>query len=121
MAGAAGGAALVTTLHDLARFFKAFYTGELFAHRQTLDNALTFVDARQFPGLDGYGLGLMHIQFSEGIELVGHLGGTAGYMALAGYMPQYDAQFAALVTNGSDDPTPVFFPALSIAAEELAR
>lgn len=119
MAGAAGGAALATTVADLAKFFHALYAGELFAERQTLDSALEFVDASTFPGMDGYGLGIMHMEFEGGIELIGHLGGTAGYMTLSGYMPDYDAQFSAVVTSGHDDPTPAFLPMLKIAAEEL--
>lgn len=119
MAGAAGGAALVTTLEDLAKFFRAFYSGELFD--EDLVGALEFVDAADFPGLDGYGLGIMHMEFDGGIQLIGHLGGAPGYMVLSGYMPDYHAQFSAVVTSGSDDPTPVFLPALQIAAEELVR
>jgi D-alanyl-D-alanine carboxypeptidase len=117
MAGAAGGAALMTTLEDLGKYFHALYTGELFAERQTLDSALEFVAASDFPGHDGYGLGIMHMDF-DGIELIGHLGGTAGYIALSGYMPDYDAQFSVFISAGGD-PSPAFFPAIIIAADAL--
>lgn len=121
MAGAAGGAALVTTLADLGTFFSALYSGELFEDSRTLDSALEFVAASGFPGFDGYGLGIMHMQFEGDIELVGHMGGTAGYMCLAGYLPEHNAEFSAFISSGSDNPSPVFLSTLQVAVEALTR
>jgi D-alanyl-D-alanine carboxypeptidase len=45
MAGAAGGSALVTTVHDLARFLNSLLKGRLFRHRETLRQMLAFAPA----------------------------------------------------------------------------
>jgi D-alanyl-D-alanine carboxypeptidase len=78
-AGAAGGGSLVTTPADLAKFFRALSTGRLFDDEATFDLMLEFVDA-PIPeeAQTGYGLGMIHYQVGD-IELIGHLGGTAGY------------------------------------------
>lgn len=83
MAGASGGHALVTTPGDLVEFLAALARGALFDAPTTLDLMLDFVDA---PVPDeaqtGYGLGLQRFMVGE-VELVGHLGGTAGFQGFA--------------------------------------
>lgn len=83
MAGASGGHALVTTPGDLVKFLAALADGALFDAPTTLDLMLDFVDAPVPEELQiGYGLGLQRFMLGD-VELVGHLGGTAGYQGFA--------------------------------------
>jgi D-alanyl-D-alanine carboxypeptidase len=113
MAGAAGGGALVTTVSDLARFLDAVLSGELFEEAGTLDQMLTFIDAPDEGGQVGYGLGMQRYIVPGGIEIIGHLGMTAGFTAFTGYLPAYDLSVAAAM-NWEEDPTPVLLPALEV-------
>jgi D-alanyl-D-alanine carboxypeptidase len=83
MAGASGGHALITTPGDLVKFFAALVDGTFFSSPESLTTMLDFVDA---PVPDeaqtGYGIGLQRFAVGD-VELVGHLGGTAGYQAFA--------------------------------------
>ncbi|MBC7977436.1 MAG: beta-lactamase family protein [Myxococcales bacterium] len=99
MAAAAGGHALITTPTDLATFLHALEAGELFDHDATLAEMNRFVDAPVPEEVQtGYGLGITHFEIGE-LDLVGHLGGTAGYqgfmlmdtqrgVVISGYMTQ---------------------------------
>jgi D-alanyl-D-alanine carboxypeptidase len=113
MADAAGGDALVTTTADLAHFLKALLAGQLFEHANTLKEMLTFVDAKGAPGLVGYGLGLERYELPGGVEVIGHAGGTAGYLTFVGHLLVQDID-VAMVINNRDDPTPVLIPALKL-------
>ncbi len=79
MAGPAGGDALVTTPGDLVKLLGALVTGRLFDNPATFELMSDFVDA-PLPeeAQDGYGFGLQHFRAGD-LELVGHLGGTAGF------------------------------------------
>jgi D-alanyl-D-alanine carboxypeptidase len=115
MAGAAGGGALVTTVQDLDRFLHALLKGRLFRHRDTLRQMLTFAPAPDTGGQVGYGLGIEQRVLPGGVELIGHLGGTAGYTAYIGRLrPQGVTMSFAL--NWSDDPTPLVIPAVQALA-----
>jgi D-alanyl-D-alanine carboxypeptidase len=115
MAGAAGGGALVTTVQDLARFLDALFRGRLFRHRATLRQMLDPAPAQGEGGLDGYGLDIEHYALPRGVELVGHLGGTAGYRSFIGRVrpPGMTMTFAL---NAQDDPTPLVIPAVQALA-----
>jgi D-alanyl-D-alanine carboxypeptidase len=113
MAGAAGAAALVTTVSDITRFWKAVLAGELFENEATLNEMLTYVDAPAEGGQVGYGLGVERYMLPGGIELVGHLGGAPGYRSIMAYMPAQD-MFIATAMNMQEDPTPVLVPLLEI-------
>lgn len=79
MAGAAGGDALITTPSDLAQFLGALDRGELFDEPGTLALMKTFTPAPvPEEAQAGYGLGLMSFELGD-VQLVGHLGGTAGF------------------------------------------
>jgi D-alanyl-D-alanine carboxypeptidase len=119
MAGAAGGHALVTTTEDLARFLDALLAGELFERPETLEEMLTFVQASDIPGQVGYGLGIERYELPGGVEMIGHLGTTAGYRAFVGYLPAQDIDIAMVITNPGD-PTPVLMPALELMAGEAS-
>ena len=119
MAGAAGGSALVSNLPDLVRFMGALLAGDLFQNAETLDEMLAFVDAPDEGGQVGYGLGIEQRMLPGGIEMIGHLGGTAGYRTYTGYLPAQDISIA-MVVNVEGDPTPVLFPALQILIPQAA-
>jgi D-alanyl-D-alanine carboxypeptidase len=119
MADAAGGDALVTTTADLAHFLKALLAGQLFEHAKTLKEMLTFVDAKGAPGLVGYGLGLERYELPGGVEVIGHAGGTAGYLTFVGHLPVQDVD-VAMVINNRDDPTPVLIPALKLMVAQAS-
>jgi D-alanyl-D-alanine carboxypeptidase len=119
MVGAAGGHALRTTTKDLARFMDALLAGELFEQPQTLEEMLTFVEATDNPGKVGYGLGIERYVLPGGVELIGNLGGTAGYRSFVGRLPAQQIDIAMVITK-QDDPTPVLMPALELMASEAA-
>jgi D-alanyl-D-alanine carboxypeptidase len=115
MAGAAGGSALVTTVHDLTRFLNALLARRLFRRPDTLRQMLAFAPASGEGGVVGYGLGLEQRVFPGGVETIGHLGGTAGYFAWIGRLRAHGAAIAALL-NSDDDPTPLLVPAVEALA-----
>lgn len=119
MAGAAGGHALVTTTADLAHFMDALLAGELFERPETLEEMLTFVEAADVPGKVGYGLGIERYVLPGGVEMIGHLGTTAGYRAFVGELPAQRID-VAMVINNPDDPTPVLMPALELMVAEAS-
>ena len=114
MAGAAGGAALVTTVQDLARFWDALLRGVLFRHRGTLKEMLTFGPT---PGdvTSGYGLGVEQYTIPGGIELIGHLGGAGTYRTFVGRQRPQGVTFA-FAMNFQDDPSPLIFPVVKTLA-----
>jgi D-alanyl-D-alanine carboxypeptidase len=115
MAGAAGGGALVTTAGDLTRFLDALLRGRLFRHRETLRQMLAFAPAPDVGGQIGYGLGIEQRALPGGVELIGHLGGTAGYRSYVGRLRPQGVTIA-LALNWQDDPTPLLLPAVEALA-----
>jgi CubicO group peptidase (beta-lactamase class C family) len=108
--GAAGGYALVTTVHDLARFLDALHKGRLFRHGTTLKQMLTLAPAQGEGGLVGYGLGIERRALPGGAELVGHLGGAV-YRSYVGRLHPTNVTIAFAMT-AEDDPTPLLLPAV---------
>lgn len=119
MAGAAGGHALLTTTEDLSRFLRALLAGKLFQRQETLEELRTFVAAETPHGQVGYGLGLERYVLPGGVEIVGHMGTTAGYRAYMFHLPAQDIDLA-MVTNTPDDPMPVLRPALELLLAEAS-
>jgi D-alanyl-D-alanine carboxypeptidase len=114
-AGAAGACALVTTVQDLARFLDALFRGRLFRHRATLRQMLDLAPAQGEGGLVGYGLGIEQYALPGGVELVGHLGGTAGYRSFVGRVRPLGVTMT-FALNAQDDPTPLVIPAVQALA-----
>ncbi|MFK4187739.1 serine hydrolase domain-containing protein [Streptomyces sparsogenes] len=79
LAGAAG--EIVTTAPDLNRFYRALLSGRLLEPRQ-LTEMTTTVPVPQAPGVS-YGLGLMRLELSCGVEVWGHNGGIQGSISEA--------------------------------------
>ena len=115
MAGAAGGGALVTTVRDLARFLDALLEGRLFRHPDTLQQMLTFAPAPDVGGLVGYGLGIEQRALPGAVELIGHLGGTAGYRSFMGRLRPQEVTIS-FVLNWQTDPTPLVLPVVQALA-----
>jgi D-alanyl-D-alanine carboxypeptidase len=115
MAGAAGGGALVTTVTDLAAFMSSLLEGALFQNADSLAAMTDFVDAPDTGGQVGYGLGLQKYELPGGLEMVGHLGGTAGYTTGTFYFPELDLSMA-FALSAQIDPTPVIAAALDTLA-----
>jgi D-alanyl-D-alanine carboxypeptidase len=114
-AGAAGACALVTTVQDLARFLDALFRGRLFRRRATLRQMLDLAPAQGEGGLVGYGLGIEQYALPGGVELVGHLGGTAGYRSFVGRVRPLGVTMT-FALNAQDDPTPLVIPAVQALA-----
>jgi D-alanyl-D-alanine carboxypeptidase len=111
MAGAAGGSALITNTSDLTAFLDALLAGALFRDPATLDAMTTFVSTSGDQGQTGYGLGLERYILPGGIEVIGHSGGTAGYLSFVGTFPGLGL-IMALSVDAQVDPTPVIMAAL---------
>jgi D-alanyl-D-alanine carboxypeptidase len=117
MAGAAGGSALVTTVHDLSRFLVGLLANRLFRHRETLHQMLDFSPAPGEGGRVGYGLGIERRLVPGGVELIDHLGETAGYTAYVGRLRHTDFTLSAALNWGpGKDPSPLLLPAIHAIA-----
>src|SRR4029077_14815572 len=115
MADAAGGSALVTTVHDLAAFMDALLAGRLFRHRDTLRQMLAFAPAPDQGGQVGYGLGIERRVVPGGVEMMRAVGRTPGFCAYVGRIRPPGATIAS-VMNWEDDPTPLLVPAVKVLA-----
>jgi hypothetical protein len=102
-------------VHDLARFLDALFRGRLFRHRATLRQMLDLAPAQGEGGLAGYGLGIEQYALLDGIELIGHLGGTAGYRSFVGRVRPLGITMA-FALNAQDDPTPLVIAAVQALA-----
>ena len=80
---------------------------------------MSFVPATDERGVTGYPLGLQHYELPVGVELVGHLGTTAGYRTCMRQVPAQRIDIALVITN-PDDPSPVLFPAFQLMADEAS-
>jgi hypothetical protein len=70
---------------------------------------------RRASGLVGYGLGVEQYALPGGVELVGHLGGTAGYRSFVGRVRPLGVTMS-FALNAQDDPTPLVIPAVQALA-----
>jgi D-alanyl-D-alanine carboxypeptidase len=116
MAGAAGGNALVTSVHDLVRFLDALLAGRLFQRSETLEAMLDFQPAEGEPGQVGYGLGLLQRVLPGGIETIDHLGGAVGYTAYVARLMRQEMTVALAINATSADPSPFILPVLETLA-----
>jgi hypothetical protein len=84
-------------------------------HPATLRHMLDLAPAQDEGGLVGYGLGIEQYALPDGNELVGHLGGTAGYRSFVGRVRPLGVTLT-LAMNAQDDPTPLLIPAVQALA-----
>jgi D-alanyl-D-alanine carboxypeptidase len=117
MAGAAGGGALVSTVGDLAVFLAGLRSGKLFKHPETFNKMAAFVEAPDVGGQVGYGLGLQKYVIAGGLEMIGHMGGTAGYRSGTFYFPTLNLSMSFAI-DVQDNPMPVILAALKVMAPD---
>lgn len=122
MAGAAGGHALITTAENLARFLEAVLAGQLFADEASLAEMTTMVDAPQGGPPHWYGLGIESYDI-DGVRVIGHGGGTAGYNNGMFHVPARETTIVTSVNTGDADANVdnVILPALLIAVSDANR
>ena len=96
-----GGGGLVSTVGDLARFYRALFTGGVYADPATADVMLTTVDGVQpLPGARplGYRMGIWVVEI-EGFTTYRH---TGFFGTLATYVPELDL-VVTVATNQNQD------------------
>lgn len=108
-AGPAG--AILTTAADLARFTRAFLTGEL--HGEAMARRIAEERVAR-PDGNRHGLGFLEIEIA-GKKLAGHRGNSAGYSAAAWHAPEAGITVAVLTNKHGVLVTP-FVEALLMAA-----
>ncbi|HET9934346.1 MAG TPA: serine hydrolase domain-containing protein, partial [Polyangiaceae bacterium] len=102
MAGAAGGEAFVTTPSDLAKLVSELARGALYDDPHTLELMLSFADAPVPQETQvGYGLGIARFQMGD-VELIGHLGGTAGFQSFVFYQPSSGTTVSGYMNRQGD-------------------
>jgi D-alanyl-D-alanine carboxypeptidase len=102
MAGASGGHALISTAADLGRFFDRLRDGALFEDDATLATMFDFAAAPAPEEYQvGYGLGVQELAVG-GKEVIGHLGGTAGYVAFVYHIPATDRTVSGFINVSGD-------------------
>ncbi|MEV1006562.1 serine hydrolase domain-containing protein [Streptomyces sp. NPDC049881] len=99
---AVGAGALISTAHDLNRFYTALFSGDLLAPAQLA--AMT--DTVDAPGLGArYGLGIGEIPLSCGGSYYGHPGELLGYRTWAGATPDGSRSAVVYVTSDGGEDT----------------
>jgi len=96
-----GGGGLVSTVGDLARFYRALFTGGVFADPATAEIMLTTIDGVQpLPGARplGYRMGIWIVEI-EGLTTYRH---TGFFGTLATYVPELDL-VVTVATNQNQD------------------
>jgi D-alanyl-D-alanine carboxypeptidase len=118
-----GGGGIVSTVGDLARFYRALFTGGVFADPSTADVMLTTVDgARALPGAGtralppgAYRMGIWVIEI-EGLTTYRH---TGFFGTLATYVPELDVVVTVATNQNQDDGalTDIALEAIKLVAE----
>jgi len=93
-----GGGGLVSTLPEMARFYRALLQGEVFTKATTLATMLEPSAQSLASGGDGYGMGLDRLRLPGGVDCHGHLGfwGTEAW-----HCPGVDVTVAGAVTESA--------------------
>jgi len=73
----------------------------------------TFLPTPNDHGRIGYGLGLERYMLPGGVEVIGHMGTSAGYRAFMFHLPAQNIDLSMIITSTAD-PSPVLFPALKV-------
>jgi D-alanyl-D-alanine carboxypeptidase len=93
-----GGGGIVTTVGEMAAFYRALFTGGVFKDSATVDMMLTTIDgAEALPngGPPGYRMGIWVVEV-EGFEAYRH---TGFFGTLADYVPELDLTVAVTVNQ----------------------
>jgi D-alanyl-D-alanine carboxypeptidase len=97
-----GGGGIASTVGDLARFYRALFTGGVYADPATAGIMLTTVDgARTLPGARplGYRMGIWVVEI-EGMTTYRH---TGFFGTLATYVPELDLIVTATTNQNQDE------------------
>ncbi len=113
---AVGSGSIISTAHDLNRFYAALLGGELLEPAE-LDEMTATMPAPEL-GVD-YGLGLAEIPLSCGGSFFGHRGELLGYIAWAGATP--DGSRSAVVYVNSDGGQNTEQAMMELVDQELCR
>ncbi|WP_129839772.1 serine hydrolase domain-containing protein [Streptomyces sp. RFCAC02] len=106
---AVGSGSIISTTHDLNRFFAALFDGRLLEPAELAEMTAT-VPAPDL-GVD-YGLGVAEIPLSCGGSYYGHVGELLGYRALAGATPDGSGTAVVYATGDGDRGTQAAMMAL---------
>jgi D-alanyl-D-alanine carboxypeptidase len=115
---AIGSGAIISTTHDLNRFYSALLGGRLLAPAQ-LDEMTTTVSAPELGPDVRYGLGLGDIPLSCGGRYFGHPGELLGYHTWSGITP--DGTRTAVVYATSDGGPDTQGALMALVDQELCR
>jgi D-alanyl-D-alanine carboxypeptidase len=93
-----GGGGLVSTLPEMARFYRALLQGEVFREASTLATMLEPSPQSLASGEGGYGMGLGRLQLAGGMDCYGHVGfwGTEAW-----HCPGVDVTVVGAVTESA--------------------
>jgi D-alanyl-D-alanine carboxypeptidase len=93
-----GGGGLVSTLPEVARFYRALLQGEVFREASTLATMLEPSPQSLASGGDGYGMGLGRLRLPGGVDCYGHAGfwGTEAW-----HCPGVDVTVVGAVTESA--------------------
>ncbi len=112
-----GGGGIASTVGDLARFYRALFTGKVYADPETAGIMLTpFDGAQPLPdaGPAGYGMGIWVVEI-EGFTTYRH---TGFFGTLATYVPELDLIVAATTNQNQDQGA---LNRLAVEAIKIAR
>lgn len=115
------GGAVFTTAEDLAIWANALYHEKNVLSEDLLNQMLTFeATTPDEPLLIGYGLGVANYspEIFNGMEIYGHSGNAAGYVAASLYLPAYGISLGIML-NTHDGPMLVINDILNTVIEYL--
>jgi D-alanyl-D-alanine carboxypeptidase len=117
------GGAVFTTAEDLAIWANALYHEKRVLSDDALTQMLTFVPTSpEEPLVAGYGLGVANYspEIFNGMEIYGHSGNAAGYVAASLYLPEYSISLGIMM-NTHDGPMLVINDLLTTVIDYLDK
>ena len=115
------GGAIFATPEDLALWAQALYHDQRVLSEEALEQMLTFEPTTpDEPITVGYGLGAINYspEIFSGLEIIGHSGNGAGYVAASLYLPDYGVSLGIML-NTHDGPMLVINDLLKVVIEYL--
>ncbi|MFN2144720.1 MAG: serine hydrolase domain-containing protein, partial [Anaerolineales bacterium] len=115
------GGAVFTTAEDPALWAQALYHDKRVLSEEALNQMPTFVPTSpDEPLLTGYGLGVVTYspEIFNGMEIIGHSGNAAGYVAASLYLPEYGISLGIML-NTHDGPMLVINDLLNTVIDNL--
>ena len=98
---------LFSTAGDLARWMHALFYHRTVLAPESLDEMLAYPEVTvRDPEGGRYGLGVVDYSASLGMNVIGHMGSSLGYVAAALYLPEYGVTVVILI-NAGESPQPL--------------